>query len=472
MAEIKSGASADLLTIDPASKAARATLYDASGNPMVLGEAAEPATVAGAVVMGMNDRSALPFRVDRLGGQASALHTPLFTESFEGGTLHALRWLVTATTMAATQATVTGLTINSGNITTLNTGYMLQSTRRFLKSQRQPLQAKFRARQVHFNNSVMELGFGDASTFNGAHGAGAYWQRTASGVMQPVVTFNGVDQTGSDISSSLSNANHYTYDVFLDDDEAVFVCQNTATGALVSRQRITLPITGSRLWSATALPLMVRLYNTGTAPATAPQLFLTDAYVAGLDANLLQPYSDILAAQHRGFMDNPFTGAQLHTWANSAEPANATLSNTAAGYATFGGKFQFAAPAGAVTDYALFGFQIPSPANLLLTGVDIETWNTGAAVATTPTLLTWAIGAGSTAVSLATASVTRVGLGAQSFPVGAAIGAKAERISKQFRTPIFVPAGRWLHVILRIPVGTATASQVIAGMVNLEGHFV
>jgi hypothetical protein len=40
MAVIQSGASADLLTIDPISKAARGTLYDAAGNLLITIDAA------------------------------------------------------------------------------------------------------------------------------------------------------------------------------------------------------------------------------------------------------------------------------------------------------------------------------------------------------------------------------------------------------------------------------------------------
>jgi hypothetical protein len=348
---------------------------------------------------------------------------------------------------------------------------MLQSARRFMKSQRSPLQAKIRARLNHFNNSVMELGFFDATLVGGANTTGAYWQRTASGVLQPVVTFNGVDQTGADIASAISAANYYTFDVFMDDDEAVFTCQRTDTGAIISRQSIKLPLTGIRLWSSTQLPVGARVYNTALAPASAPQMIVTDVYVLALDASRNAPWRDVVGGIGRGPVDHPFTGAQLAQWANSAAPANATLSNTAAGYTTLGGLFQFAAVAGAATDYALFGFQVPTPSNLHVTGVDIETWNTGAAVATSPTLMVWGIAAGATAVTLASGTPTRMGLGAQSLPIGAVIGAKAERVSKTFRTPVFVPAARFLHVILRMPVATATGSQVIAGMVNIEGYF-
>ena len=273
MAGIESGVSAnDRLTVDPVSKAARSTLYDLSGNIAILPEHSAPAVPSGLVAMGMNDRSAIGMRLDRLGGQASALHTVLLSDSFEGTTVHPLRWLITATTMAGAATTVGGLVFNSGSITTINTGYMLQSTQRFAKTQRTPLQAKFRARLNHVNNSVMELGYGDAATFNGANTAGAYWQMTSSGVLQPVVTYNSVDQTGADIRSLINTANYYTFDVIMDDDEATFVCQDTFTGLIISRQSIKLPLTGQRLLSSTAIPVLARQYNTGTAPATAPQM--------------------------------------------------------------------------------------------------------------------------------------------------------------------------------------------------------
>ncbi len=66
----------------------------------------------------------------------------------------------------------------------------------------------------------------------------------------------------------------------------------------------------------------------------------------------------------------------------------------------------------------------------MIQGVRIEAFNMGAASATTPTLLQWALGVGSTGVSLATAdSLTagtraprRISLGIQSIPIGTAIG--------------------------------------------------
>lgn len=456
--------------VDSVSRALRVTAYDSGGNELTVTENSQPAAVGGFAMMGQNDRSVLPARMDRLGSLTSSLHTPYLVDSFEGNTINPLRWNIISTTMTASQTSNGGLIINSTNITTINTGYFLQSTKRFLKVQRSPIQFKFRARLNAVNNSVMELGFGDAATFNGANTNGAYWQVTSSGAVIPVLTFNGSDLTGTDIRSLINITNYYTFDIIIDDDEAVYIIQDTSSGLIISKQSIRLPVTGTRLWSATQLGVIARLYITGTAPVNAPNLILTDSMVLGLDIQTNKPWSHTLATLDRGFLSNPFTGAQAPQWVNSLEPANAGLSNTAASYATLGGKFQLAAPTGALTDYALFGYVVPAPSNFVITGVDIEVWNTVVASATTSTLLTWAIGVGSTAVSLATAGIVRTGLGAQTIPIGTAPGTSVPRLSKTFTTPIHCPAGRFIHIILRIPVGTATATQVIAGMVNIEGY--
>jgi hypothetical protein len=469
--EIKSGATSDLLTVDPTSKAVRTTLYDTNGDELMYSNNESPTTPKGMLLFGLNDATVKPARMDRLGGLASAGHTMLLHDSFESTVIHPHRWLVTNTTMAATQATITGLLFNSGNITTVTTGYMIKSSATLMKNQRSPLQVKFRARLNHFNNSVMELGFGDAATFNGVNTTGAYWQMTAAGVLQPVLTFNSVDQTGTDIRSLITTANYYTFDVFMDDDEAVFVCQDTSTNEIISRQAIQLPLTAPRLLSSTQIQVLARLYNTGVAPATAPQMILTDVYALALDNMQNKTWPQVNATNYRAAPIHPFSGVQLTNYTNSAAATSATLSNTAAGYTTLGGLWQFAAVAGAATDYALFGFTVPTNSNLVVTGIDIEAYNTVVAVATTPTLLVWSAGIGSTAVSLATATVCRIPLGVQSFPIGAVAGASAQRISKVFSTPLVIPSGRFFHIILRMPVATATATQVVAGMVTVDGYF-
>lgn len=471
MAAIQSGSNtSNLADVDGTSKALRGTLYEPGGAVAVQKRWEAPAEIAGVPALGVNDGMLTGMRTDRKGGLATAWHNPLLIEMFENTTINPQRLLAIATTMAASQSSVAGLTINSTNITTVSTGYMIQSTKRFMKAQRNPLQGKFRARLEHYANSVIELGFGDAAAFNGANTNGAYFQITSSGVVQCVVTFNGVDGPVGTPITVLNSARYYVWDIVMDDDEILFTIQDTGTDEIVHRETLAVPNTAQRIWASSALGFQARVYNTAVAPATAPHMFLTDVYILDLDANKNKTWAQALAGMERALVASPFSGAQLHAWANSAEPANATLSNTAAGYTTLGGKFQFVAPVGATTDFALFGFQVPVPSNFVITGVTIDTWNLGAAVATTPHLLTWAIGVGSTAVSLATATVMRVPIGAQILPIGTVIGGLANRLERQFPGGLHCPSNRFIHVILRIPVGTATASQVIAGMVSFDGY--
>jgi hypothetical protein len=177
--------------------------------------------------------------------------------------------------------------------------------------------------------------------------------------------------------------------------------------------------------------------------------------------------------------------AGLENNSNSAAPASATLSNTAAGYTTKGGKFQFAAVAGAETDYALFAYQVPAMTvaaqgkSLIVTGVKISLYNTVVAVATSATIFEWSIAAGATAVSLATAdaattrSAKRRSLGVQTLAIAAAVGAQAADLVRDFgEAPIIVEAGTFLHIILKMPVGTATATEVFRGVVEIDSYFI
>lgn len=472
MAFIQDGsATAGLLAIETASKAARGILYNAAGQPVTRksNAARDEINDEAFVIAGYNDGNYRHMRTDRTGGVAVALNTMLLTESFEGtaGTLP--RWLTISVTMTAALSAASGHTLNSGSITTVSTGFMQKSLRSFLKTQRAPLHFKARARIAHVANSVAEIGFGDAAAFNGAHSNGAYWQYTAGGAVQPVLTFNGVDITGA-VVTGLSAANFYTWDILVDDDEAIFMVQDTSTGLILAERSIKMPVTQAKLFAATHLFVFYRLYNTSSAPASAPQMIVSTIDVLMLDTVTAKPWKEQMAESGYGAPYQPVTQVQAAQWANSAAPASATLSNTVAGITTLGGLFQFAAVAGAVTDYALFGFQAPAPYSFILDAIDIETWNTGAASATTPTLLVWGLGLDQNSVTLA-GTIVRVGLGAQSFPIGAAIGAKAERVSQAFDTPLITGPGRFLTVILRMPVGTATASEIFQGMVNLRGRF-
>lgn len=171
-----------------------------------------------------------------------------------------------------------------------------------------------------------------------------------------------------------------------------------------------------------------------------------------------------------GSLTNPLTGAQTAQHANSSAASSASLSNTVPGYTTLGGRWQFAAPGGAATDFVLFSYQVPAGLRLWLESIGISAMNTGAAVATTATLLDWFLAVGD-AASLADSSQRRLPLGVQGFPVSSPIGFVAQDFFRQFRAPIVIPSQKFLAIGVAVPVGTATTSQVIRGTATPNGFF-
>lgn len=468
MAQIFDASGIGGLGIEGTSKAARALLYDVDGNPLVIKRNDAVSTARGGLLsMGVNDGSAKALRVDRLGSMMPGSLNILIADQYEPASVNSVRYLQTLSSGTATQGPTIGCLL-TGTLAN-SQGAMLQTARKFQRVMKSPLMMKARAKLSAVNNSVIEIGFADPPSMTGASAYGAYFQLTTDGVLQPVVTYNGVDRTGAPIAFSTSS--YYVFDIIVDDDSVVFSVQDSNTGLSISNQTITLPLSTPRFWMGTnSVGYTARVYNIGV-PASAPTLNVTDLVIGQLDLANPQPFNHALAGMERG-VNCSHAGTQLAAWTNSTEPISAALSNTIAGYTTLGGKFQFAAVAGAVTDYALFGYAVPAYGNLYITAIDIESWVTGAAIATTPTLLTWGVATGGTAMNLAGSLAMRMGLGAQSFPVGAAVGTMANKqISKIFSTPLFCSSARYLHIILRIPVATATASQVIAGMVNIEGYF-
>jgi hypothetical protein len=474
MAYIQDGSStAGLLAVETASKAARGILYNAAGQPVTRkqGAARDEVSDEGFVLAGVNDGGYRHLRADRAGGLASAMNTMLFTESYDTPALSQTRWLVINSTMTSSVSIAGGHVVNSTNLTTASIGLLNKSLRAFMKMQRAPLHFRARARVVHVNNAVAELGFGDSTAFNGAHTNGAYWQYTAGGSVQPVLTYNGVDITGAPVAG-LSAANYYTWDVLLFDDEAKFMVQDTSTGLILAERSIKLPVTQAKMFANSRVFAFYRLFHTASAPASAPQMIVTRVDVVMLDVMTNKPWSHQMAVSGYGLEVSPITLSPTVNWANSAASSNAALSNTAAGYSLMMGRFQFAAVAGLETDYALFGFQVPSHYSLVCTGVEIDTFNMGAAVATTMTALEWWLGFDQSALSLATAGINRTGLGSQSFDIGAAIGKRAERLSVDFNSsPKVTNPGRFQTIILKMPVATATASQIIRGTVNVRGYW-
>ena len=337
--------------------------------------------------------------------------------------------------------------------------------------------------QLKFSNtlqasSVIEFGLGYATTTT-APTDGVFF-RVSGGQVNGVMNNNGTEiQVANIYTPNPNDVNHYL--IVIGQDSVEFWVDDILRGEISRATALGSPC------QSNSLPILIRNYNSGVV-SSAIQLNVAQIAVTLGDMDSGKDWATSMVTNGQSTISAPDgqTAAQTANYANSAAPASATLSNTTAGYATLGGQFQFVAVAGAETDYALFAYLNPAGTSLipgktmLVTGVRIDTFNMGAAVATTPTTLQWAIAVGGTAVTLVTTdsatagtrAARRLPLGTQALVVATPIGGQSDKtIDARFGSPLMVEPGTYLHIILKMPVATATASQIIRGVVQINGYF-
>lgn len=415
--------------------------------------------------------------------------TPLLDLSFEGTNVATSIFSQALSGMTVAQAGGY-FTLNSGNATAATNRAIIQTYRTVPLFGSFPTYAEFWLREANQNatNAISEWGVGYVSAV-AAPTDGVMFRRASGGQLFGVMNFAGTETITAALNTAgvqgrdgvgvydPTETNHYV--VAINNDTAEFWINDTLVG------NVAVPSIQGSPMSSSAQPLFARAYVPTGLTASAGRRVEIGYMSASLgDANMNQSFWMTSAAMGRGaYQTQPGSViAQTTNWANSAAPATATLSNTAASYTTFGGQWRIAAVAGAETDYALFGFQVPAGSSTIagrtlhIIGVRIgETVNEVVAVATTPTVFQWAIAVGSTNVSLATTdgvatvSPKRKPLGSQSFVVGAAVG----QIAGGFDNDIGMaaPAGTFVHIILKVPVGTATATETFRGTVSIDGYY-
>lgn len=397
--------------------------------------------------------------------------TMLFFDNVDGTTIDTNKWTQSQSGMTQSQ-TGGNLTLNNGNSTTSGNYSILTSNKQVFITVEFPLYAQFRAKLVPQTNAVIELGFGNVATTS-APTDGVFLRIDTSGNLKGVINFNGTETLTSTLTS-ISSTTFYNYEVTIYEDHASFEVQS-ADGTTNVEVELAIPSTQGSPTSVGHLPVFARVYNS-SATSAGSQIVIASVNVQQMDLNMNKSWGEQAAGANRSALLDPSTFAQSANYSNSAAPASATLSNTAAGYTTLGGLWQFAAVAGAETDYALFAYQVPTGFQLYVWTITITAFITGAQSSTNPTLLQWAVAANSSAVSLATGAPNppiRTPIGMQQTPKTANIGDtfSPEIISYSPKTPIVVNSGKYLHIILRIPIANATTNQIIRGSCTVEGYF-
>jgi len=412
------------------------------------------------------------------------LDSLLWDDVFHHSVLNSRKYSNSATTMTA--AVASGfLTFNAGASLASGAAVSHRTYRTFPVLGNYPTAVDFwfSLALVPQAQNIIEIGLGIPNASNASPPTdGVYMLIDTSGALQLVANYNGVATTSGAIAFTWTANRVYHGEIVCHSDRIELYMDGALIGTVL---RSTANTVGAMSQNQSG-NLFARLFN-AAATTGAQKLNIARWAVTVGDGNFNRSWGAARTGLGDHLLSNPDSQvvALLDNIANSVAPTSATLANTAAGYTLPGGNFQFAAVAGAETDYALFAYQVPAPAagvpgkNLIVTGIEIDANNMGAAVATTPTLLHWSIGTGSTAVSLATADSAntraphRKFLGSQSFAIGSAIGARSDnKVSTDFSAaPLIVEPGTFLHVILRMPVGTATASQIIRGGVGVKGYF-
>lgn len=472
-----SGSEADVTTANELKTTGGAALVANAGFVTIAAET-DPGNVTGARTMVQIDADE-DYRL-RVGADSL-----VFQETFAGSALNSAQWSSTVTTFT----TAVGnqyLKLNSGASAAANGVARVQSYRTFSLEHAFALYIEFPiqivAASLGITNTVVEAGWFLASGTSEPTD-GVYLRCNASGVWQLVSKYNGSEQA----SASFSPA---TAGIVVNSDAECLLVINTIQAELwidnVLVASVNRAASVPSLTISTSLPITFRVYNGAVAPASATQLWIGPVVVSKGGAMNPLGASDASALMGWGGYQGQSGGTMGYTAnsANSAAASSAVLSNTAASYTTLGGQWQFAALAGAETDYALFAYQVPAIAagsynrNLVIRGIRIEAVNTGAAVAGTPTSMSWQIGVGASAVTLATVADTatakqarRIPLGMQSFVVGAAIGASANAIDVKFAAPLVCEPGGFVHVIMKQFAGTATPSQIVRGVVFIDAQY-
>ena len=414
---------------------------------------------------------------------------PLFNHSFEGTIVATDRFNQSLSTMTVAQASGF-LSLNSGNATASGNYAIVTTRRTFPILGTYQLYANMFIREANetATNAVSEWGLGYAAT-TAAPTDGAFFRRASGGQLVAVVNFAG-SESGTTANITTTNVppgdGTGSYNPSESNRYLIAVGSGAVNFWINDTLVATIPTAGTRgiPVSSSEQQVFARVYNSGVASA-GRRVELGFLTVEMGDTNSGKPWGHVMAGMGAGaYQTQPGTAvAQLANWANSAAPASATLSNTAASYTTPGGQYQFAATATNETDWALFAYQVPVGTNALagktlyIQSIRIGEMLVTGAAGVNATMFFWAVGVGSSAVSLATTdaattvSPKRVSLGSQSFLASAPVGTVSPGFEVTFDAPLVVPNGCFLHIILKQLNGAATASLVFRGTVQVNGYF-
>lgn len=392
-----------------------------------------------------------------------------------------------STTMAAT-FTAGQFTTNSGSITTITTGVVLQSYASFPKLGTQTISADFEAAfsAQPQANSFIEFGQGVAGAQTVAPTDGVFFRLNSSG-LQGIASFNGAEvSTGVFPLSNGTGVWAYT-----NAKRYQFICYETTVGALFWVNdgagtsllgTIPLPAGQSRMTMARSGQIFFKHRITGGAAGGVLQgaLGAYNLRIGGSNASsTVSTQGNRIYGSYQGVSGGTMgTLARVGTitTGNEANVAAAVPTTTTAALGSgLGGTFWETVSLAVNTDGIIMSFQVPALTvnsggqRLVLRGIALSSY-VQTVIVGGPYVAEWFLAFGHTAVSLATVEAAttkaprRVALPFNQIVTAAQAVNTAVAQSSQFMdfgdAPIFVNPGEFIQLCTR-HLGTAGTSGTI-----------
>jgi len=442
-------------------------------------------------------------RVNAEGELRMAQNTRLFDSDFNGPAAGALlnnQWNQQATTMASV-ISAGFLRLNSGVVTTINTGISINTYLTFPTHDMSTLKLSAILRHTNgaISNKQMDLGFGYydvAAQQNAVMNEFVGFRWTQAGNFVGVVEYSagGAPTTitvnlngGVPFSDNVARA----YEIFPDETGVDFYVDGVWLG------NIPIQADAPGILKASGYPVIARLFNAASAPTLAPVFEIGSVVVGRIGPGQNEDRATLQVAQGR-HATRAQAGVQSANGSTNSVPASGTAptvlvpSNTVSGLVGLGGygrTTMTGVVAATHTELIMASFQNPTVPealgagnngrSLILTDLMISPMIVSVLFAGGGFTAEWFLAYGSTALSLATTdAVGGASIGTKSptkipLPIfdtlaaAAAVGTIAIRTGEQglinLQTPIVINPGEFVHVGLRTMF---VAAAVTAGAVD------
>lgn len=411
------------------------------------------------------------------------MDTMLFNDTFNATAQNISLWKHAFTTMTMTMS-AGFLNVNAAGTSTVSGNFAwLQTWRHFSILGMAPLVVETTSSidRLPIANEVYHFGLGIA--VNAAEPADGAWFELTSAGLKGVLRYN----SGTAIKVDLDTAANIPlndvrkYAMITSEEIIEFWVDEVLYGTLA------IPAAQGQPFITSSLPYFIQKYNNGvvgSSPNLSPKI--GDITITLMDINASMTWANQMASIGLGLqqLNGGSAGSPQIQWANTTLPTAAAATNTTAALGAFlGGLFQMNAPATSATDVIVASYQNPAgsanqtPRTMKLRGIKIDCVNQVVAVATTASVFAVAVAWGgssatlaateSTSFQTATTKLRRVQpIGVIAFPVAAAVGAQATPLQFDFEAPLVINPGEFIQVIVKIILGTATATETFLWVVS------